>query len=90
MLNNNNNSPTLMFILHKTLSYNILLPEYSVLVSIPTLEDVPADSTGGGWQLHTTTALEIYILYVCWPGLIILSNAGEDPSLSRALNGSSR
>lgn len=79
-----------MFMLHKTLSCNIFLLKYSVLVSVPTLEDVPADSTGGGWQLHTMTTLEIYILYVCWPGLIIQSNAGEDPSLSRALNGSSR
>lgn len=57
---------------------------------ITTLEAVPADSTGGGWQHRTMTTREIYTLPVCWPGLIIQSNAGEDPSLSRALNGSSR
>lgn len=61
-----------------------------MLEPIPTLEDVPADSARGGWQPHTMTACEIYILYVCWPGLIIQRNAGEDPSLSTALNGSSR
>lgn len=61
-----------------------------MLKAIASLEDVTADSTGGGWQPHTMTTPEIYTLYVCWPGLIIQSNAGEDPSLSRALNGSSR
>lgn len=39
---------------------------------------------------HTTAAGEIYVLYVCWPGLIIQSSACEDPSMSRALSGSSR
>lgn len=39
---------------------------------------------------HTTTAAEIYVLYVCWAGLIIQSDASEDPSMSRALSGSSR
>ena len=62
----------------------------TMLGAITTLENVPADSTGGGWQPHTMTTCEIYTLHVCWPGLIIQSNAGEDPSMSRALNGSSR
>lgn len=61
-----------------------------MLEPILTSEDLSADITGGGWQPYTMTAPEIYILYVCWPGLIILSNAGEYPSLSGALNGASR
>lgn len=61
-----------------------------MLKPLATLEDVPTESIGGGWQPHTMTAPEIYILYVCWPGLIIQSKASVYRSLSRALNGSSR
>lgn len=43
----------------------------------------------GGWQPHTRKASEIYI-HMHWPGLIIQSGAGEDPSLSQALSGSGR
>lgn len=57
---------------------------------LPTRVDILADSTGGGWQPLTMATREIYTLYVRWPGLIIQTNAGEDPSLSRALSGSSR
>lgn len=71
-------------------SSGVFLRPSIMLQPIPTLDNVSADRTGGGWQPHTMTACEIYILYVCWPGLIIQSNAGEDPSLSRALNGCSR
>lgn len=56
---------------------------------ITTLEDVPEASAGGRWQTHPMTAHEIYMVHVFWPGLIIQSNAGQDPSLLRALNGSS-
>lgn len=63
-----------------------------------SLQPIAANSSSEGclhcccWRMapHTTTAGEIYVLYVCWPGLIIQSNASEDPSMSRALSGSSR